>query len=138
MIKETSDYYVFLGNFEDEVIHSKLGIIRRNSISYEYYWKNEWFNIFRFQEPDGEFRNYYCNVNRPPTFNDGVLDFVDLDIDLVIWKDLKVEILDMDEFEENKLKYGYTLEIQHKALESLNKLIRRFENREFPFECNEF
>lgn len=68
LIQETIDYYLFLGEFNEEIIHKDLGIIRPKTISYEYYWKHEYFNVFRFLEPDGKFRNYYCNINPPPYF----------------------------------------------------------------------
>ena len=88
--------------------------------------------VFRFHEPDGAFRNYYCNVNMPPAYQDGVLDYVDLDIDVVVWKDLSYEVVDRDDFERNTVKYGYPDDVKQRAEESVAKLIRMIEGREFP------
>ena len=65
---------MFLGVFDLEVEHPDLGIIRRGTVSYEYYWLDQWYNVFRFENPDGPLRNYYCNVNMPPVFANNVLD----------------------------------------------------------------
>lgn len=134
LIEETEDLYIFVGVFDMEVKHSKLGVIRRNTVSYEYYWKNKWFNIFRFHEPEGNLRNFYCNINQPPTLKNGVLDYIDLDIDVLVWQDFSFEILDMDEFEENILKYKYSDQLQKKAHSSLAEIIDLIEKRNFPFD----
>lgn len=134
LVEETENYYIFLGIFDSEVNHSKLGVIRRETISYEYYWKNKWFNIFRFHEPEGNLRNFYCNVNMPPELRNGILDYIDLDLDVLVWQDFSYEILDVEEFEENILKYEYPDEIKKKAQESLQEILELIEKRAFPFD----
>jgi protein associated with RNAse G/E len=119
--------------FEEEVRHSQLGVIRRGTVSIEYYWLDRWYNVFRFLEPDGSVRNFYCNVNMPPQFDGRTLSYVDLDMDIVVSPALSYEILDMDEFEVNALKYDYPLEVQDRAREALGELVSLIEAREFPF-----
>lgn len=135
-IEETDDYYVFLGKFESEVKHKQLGIIKSATISYEYYWKNEHYNVFQFHEPNGEFRNFYCNLNVPPTFANNVLDYVDLDIDLLVWKDFAIEILDIDEYEANVQKFSYPINLQEKVSQSIKNLSDKIKNRDFPFDID--
>lgn len=124
----------FLGVFEFEVNHPHLGTIGPGTLSYEYYWLDRWYNVFRFHEPDGTFRNYYCNVNMPPTFSNGVLEYVDLDIDLVVWKDWSQDLLDRDEFEANAKHYGHADEVFQQVRNSLSELKRLIARREFPFD----
>jgi protein associated with RNAse G/E len=70
----------------------------------------------------------------PPRFENKVLDYIDLDIDVLVWKDFSVEILDTDEFTENSKKYEYSVEIKNKTTESLRKILELIENRSFPFD----
>lgn len=133
LIEKSNSLLVFVGEFEKEVNHEQLGVIRRGTISYEYYWTDRWYNIFRFHEPEGELRNFYCNVNMPPVFEDGVLDYVDLEIDILVWSDLSFEILDTDEFEENAKIFSYSDELKSKVYESVTELKTMIEKREFPF-----
>ena len=84
-------------------------------------------------EPDGGFRNYYCNINMPPTFENGVLDYIDLDIDVLVWKDAVYEVVDRDDFEANVLKYGYPDSIREKVEETLVHLIGEIKAQNFPF-----
>jgi protein associated with RNAse G/E len=133
LLEETDSLLTFVGKFENEVKHPHLGIIRRGTISYEYYWKNEWFNVFRFHEPEGGLRNYYCNINKPPIFGNGVLDYIDLEIDILVWKDFKIQILDIEEFEENAEKFGFTKDLRDKTEQSLEKILSLIKKKEFPF-----
>jgi uncharacterized protein len=132
-LSETDELLTFVGEFEKEIIHPLLGVIRRATVSYEYYWKNRWFNVFRFHELGGDLRNYYCNVNLPPEFKEGVLDYIDLDIDVLVWQDFSFQILDLDEFEAHAVKYNYSPELRRNVDSALRELILRIENKKFPF-----
>ncbi|CAN5386464.1 DUF402 domain-containing protein [soil metagenome] len=113
---------VFRGVFASDIEHPDLGLIKCGTISLEYYWLDRWYSIFRFDEPDGAFRNYYCNINMPPIFADGVLDYVDLDVDIVVWPDQSYQVLDLDEFEQNADLFGYPDEIRTKVTKTLIEL----------------
>lgn len=134
IIERRNSLLVFVGEFAEEIIHKDLGIIKRGTISYEYYWLNRWYNIFRFHEPDGNLRNFYCNVNAPPIFEDGILDYIDLDIDVLVLKDYSYQVLDVEEFEYNSVKYKYPENVIEKAKKSLDELICKIEKRRFPFD----
>lgn len=134
LIQEKDSLLLFVGVFEKEIEHRDLGVIRRGTISYEYYWLDRWYNLFRFHEPNGDLRNYYFNINMPPIFENKVLDYVDLDIDIVVWKDFTFEVLDKDEFAENSLKYNYSEELTSKVFSNLNELERLIKLRKFPFD----
>lgn len=133
LVEQCDPLLVFVGEFDEDLAHPGLGEIKRGTISYEYYWLDRWYNVFRFHEPDGGFRNYYCNINMPPTFENGVLDYVDLDIDVLVWKDAVYEVVDRDDFEANVLKYGYPDSIREKVEETLVHLIGEIKAQNFPF-----
>ena len=134
LISASNKQLLFVGIFEKEVSHEHLGFIRRGTISYEFYWFDRWYNIFRFHEPDGSLRNFYCNVNLPPTFENGVLDYIDLDIDVLVWKDFSYQILDIDEFEQSAKNFSYTDELRENVQNALAELISKIENKLFPFD----
>jgi protein associated with RNAse G/E len=126
--------FVFRGVFDSEVKHNELGVIRPGTISYEFFWRSRWYNIFRFHEPEGDFRNFYCNINQPPVIKDNSLNYVDLDIDVLIGKDFSIDILDKEEFEQSALKFAYSEDLQSKVKASLNDLLKIIKRRNFPFD----
>lgn len=132
LVDRNDPLIVLVGEFDRDVKHPGLGSILRGTLSYEYFWLDRWYNIFRFHEPDGSLRNYYCNVAMPPTFENGVLDYVDLDIDVLIWPNGKFEVVDRDDFERNTVKYGYPDEILQRSEKSVGEILGLIERGELP------
>lgn len=119
--------------FPDEIIHDLLGTIASGTHSLEYYWLDRWYNIFRFAQPDGKLRNYYCNINVPPTFANDTLSYVDLDLDILVEPDFSYRILDVEDFERNAKRYGYSAEVQANARRAVDELVKLIETKRFPF-----
>lgn len=133
LLEETLDLWILIGVFETEIKHPNLGVIRPGTISLEYYWKKLCYNVFRFHEPTGELRNFYCNVNLPPILQNNVLSYVDLDIDVIVEPDFSYQVIDLDEFAENSDRHQYPLQIIETAETALDALIKLIEKRDFPF-----
>jgi protein associated with RNAse G/E len=133
VLRQEGSLLVLDATFDKEIKHDLLGTIASGTKSIEYYWLDRWYNIFRFAEPTGELRSYYCNVNVPPAFDGQVLSYVDLDIDILVEPDLSYRIVDLDDFEQNVDRFGYSEDVQTKARQGLEKLIELIEARAFPF-----
>jgi len=133
LLRQEGSLIVLDAKFTDEVIHDLLGTIASGTHSLEYYWLDRWYNVFRFAEPDGTLRNYYCNVNVLPTFDGETLSYVDLDLDILVEPDLSYRILDVEDFERNAEDYGYSVEVRANARRAVDELVRMIETRAFPF-----
>ena len=133
LLRQEGSLIVLDAKFTDEVIHDLLGTIASGTHSLEYYWLDRWYNVFRFSEPDGKLRNYYCNVNVLPTFDGETLSYVDLDLDILVDPDLSYRILDVEDFERNAEDYGYSVEVRANARRAVDELVRMIETRAFPF-----
>ena len=119
--------------FADEVRHSLIGTIEAGTLSTEFFWTDRWYSVFRFQAPDGRLLKFYCNINTPPTFEHGVLTFVDLDVDVLVEPDYSYEVLDVDEFERHAELYQYPAAYRPKVQTALAELRHLIESRKFPF-----
>lgn len=124
---------VFDAWFDTDIEHDLLGKITCGTHSLEYYWLDRWYNVFRFAQPGGELRNYYCNVNVPPTLSGDVLSYVDLDLDILVAPDFSYQILDQEDFEQHALLYDYPTDVKTNAKRALDELIELIDRREFPF-----
>lgn len=133
MLRQEGPLIALDARFSDEISHDVLGTIAIGTHSLEYYWLDRWYNVFRFAQPDGELRNYYCNVNVPPTFDGETLSYVDLDLDVLVQPDFSYQILDVLDYEANVKHYGYSVEVQANARRAVDELVRMIETREFPF-----
>jgi protein associated with RNAse G/E len=136
VLRQEGSLIVLDAKFSEEVVHDLLGTIASGTHSLEYYWLDRWYNVFRFARPNGELRNYYCNVNVPPTFDGETLSYVDLDLDILVEPDFSYQILDGEDFERNAKLYGYSDEVQNNAQRAVDELVNLIETRGFPFlEC---
>src|ERR1700674_2743116 len=120
--------------FEFDVQHHLLGDIQCGTRTIEYYWLDRWYNVFGFLSSDGSTRLFYCNVNKPPKFENDVLTYIDLDIDILVQPDFAYQVLDLKEFAENAGRYGYEEEIKRQAHAAVDELITLIEKRQFPFD----
>ena len=134
LLKQEGSLLVLDANFSEEVIHDLLGTIAAGTHSVEYYWLDRWYNVFRFAQPDGTLRNYYCNINVPPTFDGQTLSYVDLDLDILVAPDLSFQVLDAEDFENNAALYGYSDQVLANARQAIDELIGMIETRTFPFD----
>ena len=133
LVRKEGSLVVLDAKFPDEIVHELLGTIAAGTHSLEYYWLDRWYNVFRFAEPDGKLRNYYCNVNVPAKFDGETLSYVDLDLDILVDPNFSYSILDVEDFERNARLYGYTEEVKTNARQALAELVDLIESRAFPF-----
>ena len=133
MVRQEGALIVLDAKFTDEIVHDSLGTIAAGTHSLEYYWLDRWYNIFRFAEPNGSLRNYYCNINVPPTLDGKTLSYVNLDMDILVRPDFSYNLLDLEEFESNAMRYSYPAEVQANAQDAVNELLKMIRTRAFPF-----
>ena len=66
----------------------------------EYYYTDRWYNIFAVHDrDDGKVKGWYCNIGKPAVFEDGIVSYVDLALDLWVSGSGEQIVLDEDEFE---------------------------------------
>lgn len=111
-----------VGVFDSTVNHESLGTILAGTKSFETYFPDRWYNYFTFYEPSGDFRNYYFNITRPPAIGNNVVDYIDLDIDVVVWPTGDAEVLDRVDFTLNSAKYNYPHDVINSALSTTKRI----------------
>jgi protein associated with RNAse G/E len=134
LVAQDDSRVVVEGVFEEEIRHPQLGLIAPGTLSTEYYWTDRWYSVFRFREPSGALRNYYCNINLPAKFDGNLLTFVDLDIDLLVAPDFSRRVLDEDEFAANAVRYLYPAFVRDMVPRALAELNEMIERRDGPFD----
>lgn len=132
-MRQEGSLLILVARFPEAVVHDLLGTIAAGTHSLEYYWLDRWYNVFRFAEPNGDLRNFYCNINVPPTFDGETLSYVDLDLDILVAPDFSYRILDLADFEANAETYRYPAEVKAGAGQAIDELVTMIKTRQFPF-----
>lgn len=134
VVKQMDSLLILDAVFDEEIQHDLIGTIASGTNSTEYYWLDRWYNVFRFCDRHGALMSFYCNVNLPPSFEGQVLQYVDLDIDLLVKPDYSYQVLDLEDFEANARAYDYPREVRENAHAALDELVQLIETRSFPFD----
>ncbi|MBX3014219.1 MAG: DUF402 domain-containing protein [Caldilineaceae bacterium] len=98
----------------------------------ELYFKNKWYNIWHIGEQNSGINRIYANIALPATFQDDVLTWVDLDLDLRIHVDDRLELLDEDEFVENSALWAYPPVVVEQARAAVAELVQCYAHHAFP------
>ena len=72
-----------------------------------FFYKKRWFNIIAQLKPNGIF--YYCNIASPYVIDEGILKYIDYDLDLRVFNDGAFKILDRNEYKDlyNKINVKF-------------------------------
>jgi len=93
----------------------------------------KWFTIMKVWNTKGEHTGYYCDIVTPfRLLHDGVVEQIDLFLDLWVSPDLRYKILDEDEFEEAAQKNWITSRLCSRAKKELQQLVQMVDDRRFP------
>jgi protein associated with RNAse G/E len=75
----------------------------------------------------------YCDVTTVPQWHDGEVTMVDLDLDVLRFRDGRVHLDDEDEFAEHQVSYGYPDDIINQAERSAAWLMEAVSGATGPF-----
>jgi uncharacterized protein len=104
-------------------------VLKENDRFVETFYTDRWYNIFEIYDRDaGKIKGWYCNIGMPALFEEGVVSYVDLALDLWVSTDGKQAVLDEDEFEDLNLDD----ETRSSALNGLNDLKLLFDRKNPP------
>jgi hypothetical protein len=94
-----------------------------------------WTAVWNDVSPDGSGFSFevYLDVCTPPTRDGSVVGAVDLDLDVARRPDGTTVMLDEDEFEEHRRRYGYPERVVDQARVAAASMMRLVEARVEPF-----
>ena len=75
----------------------------------------------------------YVDVTTRPALEQGTVSAVDLDLDVVRYRDGRVAVLDEDEFAEHQVQLGYPAELISQARQTCDWLVAAVSSRAEPF-----
>ena len=93
--------------------------LREGDCFLELYPFDRWFNIYEIHDKDDDsLKGWYCNVTRPAQVAEDHISYDDLALDLLVYPDRKMLLLDEDEFSDLTLNSTETM----RAKEGLHQL----------------
>lgn len=102
-----------------------------------FFYPDRWYNIITMIRKTGIY--YYCNLASPSLYDGEAIKNIDYDLDVKVFPDGKVDILDEDEYEEHSAEMQYGPVVENIVETSLQKLLHIIDAKQEPFneECIE-
>lgn len=120
--------------FDDDIIITSWKTLKPRSdfaSGISVYYRKEGFKISRHCGADGTFTRWYCDIIAESKTEDGLV-FSDLLIDVVIFPDGTVRVVDLDEAADALEQGLITADLLTAALRSTNKLLSYIHQGRFP------
>jgi len=121
VLLEIHEDYLIFGNEKTRVIEADGRIWKTKEPAILYFFKNNWYNVIGQYKPDGIY--YYCNMASPYIIEDGVIKYIDYDLDLRVFPDGSFKVLDRGEYNYHKSIMHYSEDIDTILKDELTDLI---------------
>jgi uncharacterized protein len=111
---------------------SDLGFVSFQSgdVFIEWFYTDRWYNIFQVHEGEsGRIKGWYCNVTRPAYIAHDIIVSDDLAIDIFVFPNGNIVLLDEEEFSKLDLPTDERLE----ALRAIQTIRQAVNDRQPPF-----
>ena len=125
IIEQTASAFLLEANFNRSDLVFNGVFLREGDRFLELYPIGKWFNIFEIHDKDNnETKGWYCNISRPAKYDAEKISYDDLALDLLVYPDRKMLVLDEDEFRSLSLDPIETLNAK-KGLKQLTEIFSR-------------
>ncbi len=131
-VLDIKNEYIVLGNENVLVTKQDGRTWHTKEPAIMFFYKKRWFNIIAQLKFNGIF--YYCNIASPYVIDDGIIKYIDYDLDLRVFSDGAFKILDRNEYNYHRKLMNYPKEINYIIKNELSSLIEMKKSSVFPFD----
>lgn len=131
IVLEDNDEMLICGNGKTKITEKDGRSHMTNEPAILFFYKKNWFNIIGQLKKHGLY--YYCNVASPYILENGIIKYIDYDLDLRVFNDGAFKILDRNEYNYHKKLMNYPEDINYIIKKELSSLIEMKKANEFPF-----
>jgi protein associated with RNAse G/E len=130
VLERASDAIVLEARFGRETVDLGYAIFEHHDRFIEYFFSDRWYNIFEIHSVhDDHLKGWYCNIVQPAMFGAGMIEQVDLALDMWINPDGSYRLLDQAEFDALEIDRA----TRHRAQQAVGELIYLLYHHAAPF-----
>lgn len=126
-----SDQYIVVANKRTKVTESNGRTWYTREPAVSVFFPDRWYNVIGMLRADGWY--YYCNIASPYAYEDGVIKYIDYDLDVKIVPNMQYRILDQSEYQTHKELMRYSLELDELLNSQMQELLTMIHRRKGPF-----
>ncbi len=131
-VLEDNEYFFIVASNRTRVVESDGRRWYTHEPAITIFSKKDWYNVIAMLKDEGVC--YYCNIASPSIEDDGKIKYIDYDLDLKLYPDGNIKVLDEKEYENHRQKYGYDDELNSVLKTEVKKIFYLMKKRYFPFD----
>jgi protein associated with RNAse G/E len=97
-----------------------------------FFSKQEWFNVIAMLKKEGVV--FYINIATPTLLDQGILKYIDYDLDYKLFPDGYIATLDESEYEKHKVLFSYSQNLQKVLSITAKRIYGLLEKKAYPFD----
>ncbi len=97
-----------------------------------FFSKHQWFNVIAMLKKEGVV--FYVNIASPTLYDQGILKYIDYDLDFKLFPDGYIATLDESEYDKHKSLFSYGEDLQKVLSLSAKFINHQLELKAYPFD----
>ncbi len=131
IVLEINEDWIVCGNYKTKITEDDGRSYKTKEPAILFFYKKRWFNVIGQLKKYGLF--YYCNIATPYLIENGIIKYIDYDLDLRVFPDGGFKVLDRNEYNYHRKVMHYPEELNIILKNELTSLIEMKRNNEGPF-----
>ncbi len=130
-VVEEKDNYIVVTSTKTKVVEHDFRVWYTKEPAVMIFFKDIWMNIIAMFKKGGI--TYYVNLASPFIKDNGYIKYIDYDLDLKLYPNNNIRLIDVKEYAYHRRKYNYGEDIDKILKYNINKVKEMMINRDFPF-----
>lgn len=131
LVLDVNDEYIVCGNYKTKITEDDGRSYQTKEPAILFFYKKRWFNVIGQLKKYGLF--YYCNIATPYLIENGIIKYIDYDLDLRVFPDGGFRVLDRNEYDYHRKIMHYPHELNVILRNELTSLIDMKRENSGPF-----
>lgn len=128
---EDNEDFIVVGSTKTKVVEHDFRIWYTKEPAIMIFFKNYWWNVIAMIKKIGI--TYYVNLASPYVIDKDKVKYIDYDLDIKLYPNNDIKVMDVKEYGFHRKKYGYSSDIDQILRYNLKSIRKKMENKEYPF-----
>ena len=130
-VLDDNEKYIVVASTKTKVVEHDFRVWYTKEPAIMIFFKNHWWNVIAMLKEVG--LTYYVNLASPYIIDNSRVKYIDYDLDIKLYSNQDIKVIDVREYGYHRKKYGYSESIDKILRYNINDIKKAMQNKEFPF-----
>lgn len=130
-VVEENEEYIVVASTKTKVIEHNFRVWYTKEPAIMIFFKDKWMNVIAMLKKTGI--TYYVNLASPYIKDKGYIKYIDYDLDIKLYPNNNIRVIDVKEYAYHRNKYNYGEDIDRILKYNINKIKDMMNKHEYPF-----